>query len=122
MPLLYVHVASSLKSGKNELINDYQYQTKIKMNIILSHKYSELDRCEQFGLVFQDPEQHETYIRWVWFHLGAQLKDVPSEQFRLYPFDLGKIWKASHKTYKYCNDGTRQAKFIANRIIKILNK
>jgi len=96
------------------------------MKAILSHHYSQLDKCHQFGLIIQDPEGYETYIRWIWFHLGELLKDVNinKEPYTaiLYPFDLGKIGKCNHKTYKYCNDGWRQAKFIANRIIKLLNK
>lgn len=83
------------------------------MTIRLTYKYSNLDKEHKFGLTFMQGEAYEAYIRWVWFYLGERLAN---RKFALYPFDLndGKILKE----YQFYNDAEKQAKFIANKILK----
>lgn len=89
------------------------------MTIELSYRYSALDKSHCFGLVFNDSDLYETYIRWVWFYLGQHLINRPDD-LRLYPYNYqGKIIK----DYKFCNDAKRQALLLGNAIKKImLNK
>ena len=92
------------------------------MKITLSYKYSTLDKCHEFGLEFSDCEHDETYVRWVWFHLGELMAEMKVNKrpydTLLFPFKCEKTLK----TYAYCNDASRQAKYIYNRINKKLNK
>lgn len=86
------------------------------MKIEISHKYSNLDRELQFGLVIEGT--NEIYIRWVYFYMG---KYWNSEALHPYPFHVNKV----KKRYKGCNDAERQAKMIVvyiNKIIEHLNK
>jgi len=87
------------------------------MTIELSYRYSELDKIFCFGLVFNDHQNSETYIRWVWFYLGQELIKVPNN-FRLYPYNYdSKVLK----NYKYLNDAKRQAIVLANAMKRKLN-
>jgi hypothetical protein len=92
------------------------------MKIILSYQYSTLDKCHQFGLECTETSGYETYIRWTWFHLGEKMADLKINKkpydILLFPFKRGKILK----TYVFCNSAERQAKLIANRILKLKNK
>ena len=92
------------------------------MKIILSYQYSTLDKCHQFGLECTETSGYETYIRWTWFHLGEKMADLKINKkpydILLFPFKCGKILK----TYAFCNSAERQAKLIANRILKLKNK
>jgi len=81
------------------------------MTIELSYKYSELDKCHQFGIEFKDLQGWEIYARWVFFYLGVNF----GKRHRLYPYNVGKVIKE----YKNCNDAERQAKLLYNRITKI---
>ena len=90
------------------------------MEIKLYSEYSTLDKCLCFGIEVINPQGDETYINWFWFHLGEYLhdKNVNKNTFEimLFPYKVGKIVS----TYKFCNDGRRQAKMIAKQIIKII--
>ena len=91
--------------------------------IEITHRYSHLDKADQIGLVFYAPDGYETYIRWVWFHLGRLMKNKYSicrKPINLYPFSLheGRLIK----TYKFCNGGEKQATLIYNAIKKQLTK
>ena len=89
----------------------------------ITYKYSKLDKGKQFGLVFNYPIGHETYIRWVYFYMGEYFN---KKKISLYPFDIGNSSyykdKIKKKTFKHCNNAERQAKLIVNHINKILNK
>lgn len=87
---------------------------KLKVNIY--YQYSDLDKQHQFGITFDNDENYAVYIRWIYFHLGRRLSD--SRDYSLYPYAVGE----KIKTYEYCNDAERQAKYIINRMIKILRK
>lgn len=89
------------------------------MTIKLSYIYGDLDKTYCFGVVFNDAEGEEIYIRWLWYYLGQELMCVP-DNFRLYPYNLGgKILK----NYKYCNNAKRQASLLADAIKrKLFNK
>jgi len=54
--------------------------------------------------------------------LGEKMADLKINKkpydILLFPFKRGKILK----TYVFCNDAGRQAKLIANRILKLKNK
>jgi len=86
----------------------------MKLQIDVYHRYSELDKEHQFGLVFRNEENHATYIRWIYFYLGKFLKDdIP-----FYHFAVGR----KIKTYQYCNDAIKQARLIYSLIKKKSNK
>jgi hypothetical protein len=86
-----------------------------KLQIKVSHKYSELDKAHQFGIEIQDNQSSDIYIGWVWFYLGAYLYHYTEKvDFRLFPYNVGTV----SFTYQFCNDAQRQAKMIANRVIK----
>lgn len=89
-------------------------QPKPEMAFTVTYKYSVLDKEPQFGIVSSLTPHHETYVRWVWFYLGAHFGE---NKPRLYPFELNDATNA--KTYKYCNDAKRQAKLIINHINKV---
>jgi hypothetical protein len=56
------------------------------MQIEISHRYSELDSENQFGIYFIDEtEIYKIYIRWVFYYLG---KYVDKKDIRIYPFSL----------------------------------
>lgn len=79
------------------------------MTIELSYRYSDLDKTFCFGLVFNDHQNSENYIRWVWFYLGQELIKAP-DNFRLHPYNYdSKVLK----NYKYLNDAKRQAIVLA---------
>lgn len=84
------------------------------MKIELSYKYSELDNRNEYGLVLEG-ENYEMYFRWVYFYIGMFL----NKKVTLYPFTLKKHKGRLLKSYKFLNDAERQARLIANRIIKI---
>jgi hypothetical protein len=90
------------------------------MKIILTYEYSHLDNNHQFGLEFKDAEYCDVYIYWIWFYLGSLLSEIVNHghDIRLYPFESGNVIKE----YKFCNNAERQAKLIANRILKLKNK
>lgn len=85
------------------------------MKILLSYEYSNLDQRPTFGLVFEGSQNTQTWVRWVWFHLGALLKGY---DFQLYPFKVGKLIAS----YNGTGSARTKAKFIANKIIKKLSK
>lgn len=89
------------------------------LQIKVSYRYSDLDKAHQFGVEVIDNQSSDIYIRWVWFHLGAYLYFyTKKDDFRLFPYDVGTV----SFTYENCNDAQRQAKMIANRIIKKYQK
>lgn len=82
------------------------------MKIELSHIYSKIDKRHEFGLVFQDVEMMQVYIRWVYYYLGAEFGEP--KRVVLYPFAVGK--NKPIRTYKFYNNAQRQAKLIINSI------
>lgn len=80
------------------------------MKILLSYKYSELDKRPEWGIEIIDGENYEIYVRWIWWYLGKA-------NISVYPYSVGSIVKE----YKYCNDAKKQAQYIINRINKTLN-
>lgn len=88
------------------------------MTIEVSYRFSHLDKTHCFGIVVHDAENWETYVRWVWYHMGEKMGKVP-KNFRLYPYNYeSKILK----TYKNCNDAERQATLLVNKIHHQLKK
>lgn len=92
------------------------------MNIQLYKGYSHTDNAVTFGIVANDTDGHQTYINWVWYHLGRllSLTDINNRPYSsfLYPFKVERLVY----TYKNANDAEKQAKMIAKRIINILNE
>ena len=85
------------------------------MKIEFSQKYSELDKCWQFGIVDINGEGYEIYIRWMWFHMGSMLGN---QNIRIYPYRIGKVIYI----YKFCNGANTQAAYISRRIKKLVNQ
>jgi hypothetical protein len=85
------------------------------MSIELSYKWSDLDKKHCFGLDFTNLPFGETYIRWVWYHLG-QLMIAKKQNVLILPYKPGN--SKVYKNYKYCNDARRQAALLANAINK----
>ena len=89
------------------------------MEIRLYKEYFHVDGHVNFGIVCDYKEGYETYLRWVWFHMGKELVNtvvnVPGYP-AVYPFKIKKLVYA----YKHCNNAERQGKMIAKRIIKII--
>jgi hypothetical protein len=90
------------------------------MKIELSYIWSDLDNEHQFGLVSEDVPT--VYNQWVWFYLGVFLG--MEHKYVLYPFSMLGNWRQGKilKSYKLHTDAERQARLIANRIIKIIEK
>ena len=95
------------------------------MEVEITYRYSKLDNVPEFGLSFIDErENHQTYIRWVYFYLGGLIMGNSTIKIKpiIYPFTLKNSTFNGKILYKYkdCNDAQRQAKMIYKRIIKKL--
>jgi hypothetical protein len=85
------------------------------MKIYFYHKYSDLDKVHEFGVVSDNSES--AYFAWVFFYLGVYLSNE-SFDLRLFPYKVYS-WEKPVKIYKI-NGAEKVAKLIVARIKRIL--
>ena len=92
------------------------------MKVLLTYRYSDLDKQHQYGLMLIEGGQ--TQYLWLWFHLGQQIPTFYHERFELLPYSVLNIHSATGKgkiIKEYSQDDTvRLAVLIATKINKHL--